>query len=60
MNLTKIQSLPHIGKEWQYNFFIDLIFDDYSKYEKAMDKLKHVTNELTILGEYKRGEKPQY
>ena len=60
MNLTKIQSLPHIGKEWQYNFFLDMIFDDYERYTQALDKLRYVTKELTILGEYTRGEKPQY
>ncbi len=55
LNLTKIQSLPIIGKEWQYMFYIDLSFSDYTRYRQAVDAIAPLTQNLQILGEYKHG-----
>ncbi len=52
LNLTKIQSLPIIGKEWQYMFYIDLKFNDYIRYRQAINAIAPLTEELKILGEY--------
>ncbi len=57
INLTKIQSLPILGKAWEYHFFIDVIFDDYVRYQKAMDSVKPLAESVVILGEYSEGEK---
>lgn len=57
INLTKIQSLPLIGKEWEYYIHIDMEFDSYENYQKAMGAIKPSLNEFQILGEYKRGSK---
>ncbi len=54
INLTKIQSLPIIGKEWEYLFYTDLVFTDYKKYRLSLDAIKPLTAELLILGEYKK------
>ncbi len=53
INLTKIQSLPVVGQEWQYLFYIDLVFDDYLRYKQSIDAIIPLTEELKILGEYK-------
>lgn len=55
LNLTKIQSLPLVGKEWQYKFYVDLTFNDYTKYVQGIDAINPLTEELRILGEYKDG-----
>ncbi len=55
LNLTKIQSLPIIGKEWQYMFYIDLSFNDYTRYRQAVDAIAPLTQNLQLLGEYKHG-----
>ncbi len=52
INLTKIQSVPIIGKPYEYSFYLDLTWETKKNYEKAIHKvLKHVAN-LSILGEY--------
>ena len=52
INLTKIQSMPILGREWEYRFYIDLEFDSYSRYRQAVDAVRPLTNDLRILGEY--------
>jgi len=59
MNLTKIQSLPIVGVEWEYLFYIDLIFGDHKRYKQALDAIKPLTAHLQILGEYQNGEQPK-
>jgi len=57
IDLTKIQSLPIVGHEWQYLFYVDLNFDDYEIYKQAISAIKPLISELKILGEYEKGEK---
>jgi prephenate dehydratase len=57
INLTKIQSLPIPGKEWEYEFFVDLCFEQNDMYFKAIQAIKPLLVELTILGEYCQGRK---
>ena len=52
INLTKIQSLPIIGKEWEYLFYVDLTYGNYARYRQSINTIKPLTKELTILGEY--------
>lgn len=52
MNLTRIQSLPIPGQEWQYFFYVDIKFDDYLRYEQALSAVRPLMEDLDILGEY--------
>lgn len=52
MNLTKIQSLPIIGREWEYKFYVDLSFDILLKYKQALEAILPLTKDLKVLGEY--------
>ena len=52
MNLTRIQSLPIPGQEWQYFFYVDIKFEDYTRYEQALAAVKPLMTDLNILGEY--------
>ncbi len=52
MNLTRIQSLPIPGQEWQYFFYVDIKFDDYVRYEQALSAVRPLMEDLRILGEY--------
>lgn len=57
MNLTKIQSLPVLGEEWQYYMYCDLEFEDFRLYEEMLQVLQPLTNDLKVLGTYKQGQK---
>ncbi len=52
MNLTRIQSLPIPGKEWQYFFYADIKFDTYSRYQQALAAVRPLIDEFRVLGEY--------
>lgn len=52
INLTKIQSLPIIGHEWEYLFYVDVTFDDAIRYRQSIDAITPLTRELKIIGEY--------
>ena len=52
MNLTKIQSLPIIGHEREYMFYVDVTFDNLTRYRQSIDAIMPLTRELKVLGEY--------
>ena len=52
INLTKIQSLPIIGREWEYLFYVDVTYDDYARYRLCIDAARPLTGEIEVLGEY--------
>ena len=52
MNLTRIQSLPIPGREWQYFFYADIKFESYQRYLQALQAVKPLLEDLQILGEY--------
>ena len=53
LNLTKIQSLPIIETPWKYAFFIDVTFEQYSDYQKAVSIMQLMAENFKVLGEYK-------
>ncbi len=53
INLTKIQSLPIIGHEWEYMFYVDVTYDNLTRYRQSIDAITPLVKELNILGEYK-------
>lgn len=53
MNLTRIQSLPIPGKEWQYFFYADIRFSTYDRYRQALKAVRPLIADLYILGEYR-------
>lgn len=56
INLTKIQSLPIIGREWEYLFYVDVTYDNITRYRQSIDAITPLIKELRILGEYKDGK----
>ncbi len=56
INLSKIQSLPIIGKDWEYQFYVDLEYDSMERYRQSLEAVRPFTSELGILGEYRKGQ----
>jgi prephenate dehydratase len=56
INLSKIQSMPIIGRDWEYQFYVDLEFDDYDIYKQSINAIEPFTSNVCILGEYSKGE----
>lgn len=56
INLTKIQSVPVIGKPNEYTFHVDLEWEKPEKYDRAIHQVLKSASSLSILGEYVRGE----
>lgn len=56
INLTKIQSLPVVGHEWEYMFYIDVKFNDFIRYRQSLDAILPLTKQMRILGEFAEGE----
>jgi len=56
LNLTKIQSLPKIDTPWMYAFFVDVTFQTYQDYQKAVSIMEIMAQDFKILGEYKNAK----
>lgn len=59
INLTKIQSLPIIGREWEYQFYVDFDFADHERYHQSLSAIRPLISELRTLGEYSEGNTPE-
>jgi prephenate dehydratase len=55
LNLTKIQSVPILGKPYQYSIHVDLEWKDRNAYAKAMTELPKKASGIISFGEYARG-----
>lgn len=58
MNLSKLQSFPIIGREWEYRFYADVTFDDRVRFRQAVDAVVPLARDFKILGEYQQCSTP--
>src|SRR5690606_1448072 len=56
INMSKIQSMPVLGQRNQYNFYVDVEWENREDYEEAIRKALRYTINFTIMGEYKKNE----
>lgn len=56
INLSKIQSIPIIGRPREYSIHIDVEWMNRKNYEEALQAVLAQTRNLNVLGEYKRAE----
>jgi prephenate dehydratase len=55
INLSKLQSMPIPGSDWEYSFHADMEFDGIDVFQRVVDEIRPITAELKILGTYKKG-----
>jgi prephenate dehydratase len=56
INLSKIQSVPIIGKPNEYTFHVDIEWEKSENYDRAIHQVLKNVSSLAILGEYVRGD----
>jgi len=56
INMTKIQSIPIIGKPKEYSIHVDVEWKRRKNYDVALGQVLRQTRNLNVLGEYKRSE----
>jgi prephenate dehydratase len=56
LNMSKIQSMPVLGKPNEYNFYVDIEWKDSKNYDTAIRQTLKYTHNFNILGEYERYE----
>lgn len=55
INLTKIQSIPIIGKPSEYSIHVDVEWKKRKSYDDAIQEILRQVRNLNVLGEYKKG-----
>jgi prephenate dehydratase len=56
LNMSKIQSMPVLGKPSEYNFYVDVEWKDSKNYDTAIRQMLKYTHNFNVLGEYERHE----
>jgi prephenate dehydratase len=54
VNMSKIQSMPILGKRNEYNFYVDIEWDEPSQFDTAIRHILKYTHNFNVLGEYER------
>ena len=55
INLSKLQSMPIPGSDWEYSFHADMEFEGIGQFDAVIEAIKPITAELKIYGTYKKG-----
>jgi prephenate dehydratase len=56
INLSKLQSFPIPGSEWEYSFHADMEFETMEQFERVIESIKPITASLKVYGIYKKGK----
>src|SRR6185437_173944 len=55
INLSKLQSFPIPGTEWEYSFHADMEFEDMGQFERVIEAIRPLTAAVKVYGVYKKG-----
>ncbi|WP_205943639.1 prephenate dehydratase [Pedobacter cryophilus] len=57
INMSKVQSMPVLGRRNEYNFYVDIEWNDTKNYEDAIRRIVKHTINFSIMGEYVKNDK---
>ena len=55
IDLTKIQSIPVLGKPFEYAFHVDMIYPKWVNFNRAIETIRENVTELLLFGTYQTG-----
>ncbi|MBZ5856741.1 prephenate dehydratase [Flavihumibacter profundi] len=55
INLSKLQSFPIPGSDWEYSFHADMEFDNIEQFNTIIEAIRPMTVALQVYGIYKNG-----
>ncbi len=58
-NLSKITSAPIIGSPWEYMFYLDFVISEIG-HATAIEAIRPITQNLNVMGIYKKGKEYEY
>jgi prephenate dehydratase len=56
INLSKLQSFPIPGSDWEYSFHADMEFESLNIFYEVIENIRSLTADLKIYGVYKKGK----
>jgi len=54
--MSKIQSMPVLGKRNEYNFYVDVEWEEQKAYDASIKQILKYTHNFNILGEYVKND----
>ncbi len=57
INMSKVQSMPVLGRRNEYNFYVDVEWNNTENYEDAIRRIVKHTINFSIMGEYVKNDK---
>lgn len=56
LNVTKIQSIPILGRQDTYTFYLELDWEDFDAHNQVLKEIQDYCFDLKILGQYQKGK----
>jgi prephenate dehydratase len=56
INLSKLQSFPIPGSDWEYSFHADMEFETLEQFNRVIESIRPITAAIKVYGIYKKGK----
>src|SRR5690606_29564942 len=56
INMSKVQSMPVLGRRNEYNFYVDIEWEGANNFDDAINRMVKHTINFSIMGEYVKND----